>query len=90
MGISALQGAHQDPHTLRITGPRSDFIAAPVDPSRHPITFKFGVVAVRTCAHETTLPATSLVGEAQEASNSKESANAVFFTGNPYLFLLRV
>ena len=58
MGISSLHGAHQEPHTLTIIGPRNAFIEAPLVPSKQPKSIGFALLEFGIVAQETTLPAT--------------------------------
>ena len=60
-------------------GPRSAFIGAPVDPSRHPSSIGFAMLELFNEVHETTSPAITLDGEEQLVSNNKVSASAVLF-----------
>ena len=60
-------------------GPRSAFIGAPFNPSRHPNSIGFTMLELFKEVHETTSPAITLDGEEQLVSNNKASASAVLF-----------
>lgn len=70
-----------------MAGPRKAFIEAPSEPSKHPSSMGLATFWVCKVVQETRMPAISAVGAAQLVRSKKESAIAVFFNENPYLFL---
>ena len=85
MGISSLQGAHHDPQTLMMAGPRKAFTEAPTEPSKQPSSMGSATFRVFKVVQETRVPAISVVGAVQLVSSNNESAIAIIFNENPYL-----